>query len=167
MTWPLVKPASGYSTLSRFDSVSVRLSTRTVTFSRLTDHLTWRLVGPHATPGRMAQATVARPLTKANLADQCGLDPVRAARVFAWDCVGKGRILALQGFQILAELAERLLREPGADVSGVQQLALLVRYAEKQRADEVGTTSFARLPTTDDHFLCAEVLHLEPAVRTL
>src|SRR2546421_5930871 len=107
MTWPLVKPASGYSTLSRFDNVSWRSSTLTVTFrgapaesrsdfggwgSGLTDDLVGRLVRAQPPPGRMPQPAVARPLAEAHLADQPRLDPARPARVLPRDGAGERRV---------------------------------------------------------------------------
>src|SRR5436305_8371192 len=83
MTSPLVNPVSGYSTLSRFDSVSVRPSTCTATFadSRLTGHLAGRLVRAQPAPRGMAQPAVAGPLGEYDLAHEFGCDPLRVLRM--------------------------------------------------------------------------------------
>src|SRR5689334_17940409 len=60
--------------------------------SALTYYLGRRLVGPQATPGRVPQPAVARPLRERDLADQPGCDPVRITGVGARH-VGEGRAL--------------------------------------------------------------------------
>src|SRR3954453_11028450 len=114
MTWPLVKPTSGYRTLSRLDSVSSRFPTRTVTLLLgLTDHLTRGFVRSQPAPSRVAQPSVTGPLAEAHLADNLRVDPMCATCVFARHGVGKRRVFPFQRFKLLPELPQGLLGEPG------------------------------------------------------
>ena len=57
----------------------------------------------------MAQAAGARPLGEAELADELGLDPGRVAVARR---VGERRVVAAQGAQALAEIAQRRAVKP-------------------------------------------------------
>src|SRR5207253_816580 len=82
----------------------------------------------------MAQAPVARPLGEADLGDELGLDPRRAA--YAGDLVvaGERAAVARKRAHLRAELLEHLAVEPGPDLARVDQVAVAV-VAEEQRAE--------------------------------
>src|SRR4051794_36724686 len=110
MTSPLVKPVSGYSTLSRLLRDRVRPSTLTGTLSGLIGHtfpddLRRRLVGAQPAPSRMPQPTLARPLGERDLTDEVGLDPLRIARVLAGHGRRKGRGVAPTRGEVVLEVA--------------------------------------------------------------
>src|SRR5712664_1453473 len=110
MTWPLVKPTSGYRTFSRLVSLSVRPSIWTSTSVLLATfayHLTRRLVRPQPLERRRAQLAGPGPLDELELAHQLRLHEVRAFGRRA--AVERARFSArfpLQWLQQLAELLE-------------------------------------------------------------
>src|SRR5579885_423058 len=150
MTSPLVKPTSGYSTLSRLDKVSVWSPTFTVTFvdSRLTAYLVRRLVRPQPAPGRMAQPPVFRPLGEGDLADELRRHPARVLRLRSRHVVGERRGVACELRQVGLEVAQHLVGEPGADVTDVLQPAG-PGHTDEQRTDQPVPPPLARLPAAD------------------
>src|SRR5262245_11513000 len=90
MTSPLVKPAAGYSTLSRLDSSRVTPSTLTTTRS-LIDALRGRLVGPQPLQAREAQPAVRRLLPVPDLHHHLRAYPCGVLAVLAGQLGGERR----------------------------------------------------------------------------
>src|SRR4029079_1169339 len=80
---------------------------------------------------RLPQPIITRPLGEADLSDQVGARPVRAARERTR--VDERRVRRLQLSQLRAKLAQRRRGVPGADLSGLFELAVLV-VADEHRA---------------------------------
>src|SRR5436305_13058855 len=82
MTSPLVKPAAGYSTLSRLDSSNCCPSTRTSSRSGIGDLLGSQVRTQPLEPGE-AQPTVRRPLAELDFDHFLGTYPDRVFRILA------------------------------------------------------------------------------------
>src|SRR5258708_13834725 len=81
MTWPLVKPASGYRTFSRLVSLSVRPSIWTSTsvlLATFTHHLDRRLVRPQSLQFRRPQLLRVGAFQELELSHQIGFRNVRS-----------------------------------------------------------------------------------------
>src|SRR5436190_12661920 len=101
----------------------------------------------------MTQPTVTRPLAEADFAYQFRLDPVRAPCMLPRHGVGERRVIASQRLQVVGKVTQRLLGEAGADVPGVQQPPVVIRYAEEERTDHVCSPAFTGLPAADHDLL--------------
>src|SRR2546421_9701118 len=82
MTSPLVKPAAGYSTLSRLESSNCCPSTRTSSRSGIGDLLGTQVRTQPLEPGE-AQPTVRRPLAELDFDHFLGTYPDRVFRILA------------------------------------------------------------------------------------
>src|SRR4029077_10454591 len=126
-------PASGYRTLSRLVSLSVRFSIWTSTsvdLATFAHHLFRRLFGAHSLEGRGAQLAGLRPLDELDFGDELRLHEVGCFRRRAdveWALVLSQRLhRALQ-------LIEHRICEAGPHLAGVDELVLGV-VADEQSA---------------------------------
>src|ERR1700752_5394966 len=127
MTCALVKPTSGYSTFSRFVSLSVRpsiLTSTDVSLATLSHHLTRGLVVAKSLEGRRAQLPAARPLDELEISHQLRLHEMSGAwrrrALLEWIHLGGERL------QLQVELVERFVRETGADLARIHELGVAV-----------------------------------------
>jgi len=102
----------------------------------LADNLGGGLVVAHPKEARLPEPTLTRPLGEADLGNQLGASPVRAARDRSR--IGERRLRRLQLPQPHPKLAERRCGVTGTDLPGVFELASLV-VADEEGA-EVGET---------------------------
>src|SRR5258708_505951 len=170
MTWPLVKPASGYRTFSRLVSLSVLPSIWTSTSVLLATfayHLARRLVRPQPLERRRAQLAGPGPLDELELAHQHGPREVRAlGRCAPVERARFAARFALQRFQQLAELLEHLVREACADLARVHELTVVV-IAHQQSARIPAPLALAFEPARDHELLAHAVLDLLPDAAAL
>src|SRR5215469_1889832 len=119
-TWALVKPASGYSTLSRFESASLWPSTSTGTFcdSGLTDHLGRIFVIAQALVRRRADAAGLSPERVRDLGHKYRLYPAREPAILRRQRVAERRGIPAQRRQPRLQHPQCLLGEPGTDMPG-------------------------------------------------
>src|SRR5205085_2202797 len=71
-------------------------------------------------------------------------------------------LLRAQRLERPPEQRERLLREAGADLAGVDKAALVVVVADGERADPPAPAPLPRGPAADHQVLAGDVLHLHP-----
>src|SRR5579859_2053315 len=161
MTWPLVKPASGYRIFSRFVSLSVRSSIRTstaVSLATLAHHLACGLVRAQSLEGRRSQLAGSGPLHELELCHEPRLDEMRS--------LGRRPHLERAGLDLerlhqALQLAEHRVAEASAYLAGVHKLAVLV-IADQERAGLTATLALAFHPTPDHKLLPVAVLDLQP-----
>src|SRR5712664_135482 len=166
MTWPLVKPASGYRTFSRLVSLSVLPSIWTSTSVLLATfayHLTRRLVRAQPLERRRAQLAGLGPLDELELAHQLRLHEVRA---FGRRAAVERTCFPLQWLQQLAELLEHLVSEASADLARVNELTAVV-IAHQQSARIPAPLALAFEPARDHELLAHAVLDLLPDAAAL
>src|SRR5260370_5262864 len=163
MTCALVKPASGYSTLSRLDSVSFRPSTSTVTLlaSGLTNHLRRLLIRSQALVGRRTQPSGPGPLRELDIGYQLRLHPLSVTGIFWRNRRRERRGSPAQRRQALPEHSQCLLGEPGTDVPAVHKLAGVVD-TDQQRAEVPRPAALTWLPAADHDLLPVLILDLAP-----
>src|SRR3954447_10388712 len=120
------------------------------------------LVLAQSEEARLTQPAGAGPLGEADLGDEPRLDPVGALRQ-RLDGLAEGRLVRLERVELLAQVRQRPGVEPGADLAGVAQDAVLV-VADEQRAE--ADARALRLGEAADHdLLLEEALELEPVTR--
>src|SRR5690348_6613375 len=166
MTCALVKPTSGYSTFSRFVSLTVRRSIWTstdVSLATFAHHIAGRLVDAKALEGRRAQLPAARPLHELELGHDLRLDEVRGLRRRPEI---ERVLVGGQRFEPGVELVQDLVGEARADLARVDKLAVLV-VTDEQRAGIALAFAFALEPPTDDQLLAVVVLDLLPRAGSL
>src|SRR5260370_2706707 len=163
MTCALVKPTSGYRTFSRLVSLRVRPSICTstaVSLATFAHHLLRGLVDAKSLEGRRAELPAPRPFHELELGDDLRLDEVGGSRRrragLEWVLVGG------DGLQLCVQVVERFVGEPGTDLSGVDELPLLVVVAHQERARISASLALAVEPAADDELLPEMVLDLLP-----
>src|SRR3954447_5104233 len=128
--------------------------------SPLPHHLPRRLVLPHPEEARVAKAPVGGPLGEADLRHQLRLHPGRATHAGNLVVAREGPRRPLALAHLGADLVQRRAVEPGADLSGVDQLAVAV-VAEQERTELLARA--ARCGEAADHdFLAVLALELQP-----
>src|SRR5438270_3622787 len=163
MTWALVNPTSGYSTFSRFVSLRVRPSIWTstaVSLATFAHDLSCRLVAAETLEGGGAELAAARPFHELELGHDLRLDEVRGP--WRLGSGAEGVRLCGERLQLVVELVERLVREAGPDLAGVDEPAVAVVVADQQGAGVAAALPFAVEPAADDELLPVAVLDLEP-----
>src|SRR5882672_11670808 len=106
----------------------------------------------------MANTTLFRPLREAHLGDERGLDPVMAAA--GRRALIERRRRARQRLQQIADRAQGLVVEAGADLAGVHEPFCLV-HAQVESA-EGPARALGIGPAADDELLPQVALDLEP-----
>lgn len=92
------------------------------------------------------------PLAVFDFADEFGFHPVGVRGVYPRHGLGERAVRAAEPFEPPVEVAQDGFAEPGADVAGVAQPAVLV-YAEQQGADHATAAARPWRPATDDDLL--------------
>ena len=113
-------------------------------------HIFGVLVGSEPVPARVPHASVAGPFGERDLADQAGFHPVRAAGIRGRHRGAERAVVALQRAKLPHQLTEHRLGEPGADVPGILQAAVVVVDTHEQGSDRVRAAALAVLPAADD-----------------
>ena len=124
-------------------------------------HVARRLVLAQALEARMPQPSVTRPLGKGDLRDELRLEPHRALALLARHLL-EGRARALERLELPREPVEVGRVEAGADLAGIDQLAVLER-AEQQRGERLALHVGAAI-AADHEFLAAQAFDLEPVL---
>src|SRR2546430_5740650 len=132
MTSPLVKPAAGYSTLSRLDSSNCCPSTRTSSRSGIGDLLGAQVWTQPLESGE-AQPTVRGPLAELDFDHLLGTYPDRVFGILAGERRRERRVGNGQGPQQAEHLALVGGLDPAADPPAEDQ-APRTRYPDQQRA---------------------------------
>src|SRR6266852_2524817 len=161
MTCALVKPTSGERTFSRLVSLRLRPSIWTsteVSLATFAHHLASGLVEAETLECRRAQLASPRPLDELELAHDLWFDEVCRT----WRRAEIERILVRgQWLQRLVQLFQCLVREPGTDLSGVGEFAVLV-IADQNGARIAAPLAFALEPAADHELLAHPVFDLLP-----
>ena len=111
----------------------------------------------------MAHTSGAGPGGERHFGDQVRLDPVDGAlQVLAGDLqIARG--IGAKAVEAVAQHAQRIVGEAGADAAGIVQPALRVVVAEVERA-QAGAAAGGFGPAEDQQLLAAGALHLQPVV---
>ena len=121
------------------------------------------LVVAQAEEARVAQTAVAGPLGEPDLGDELRLDPGHAALADRCRVRERRRPVRASSRSSLAEVAQRVVVEPGPDLARVPQAAVVV-VAEQQRP-ELDPRAARRREAADHELLALLALELQPVAR--
>src|SRR5207248_619111 len=116
-------------------------------------------------PGWLAEPALGAPRTECHLGDELRAQPYRIAGVLAGYRVGERCGGLPQRVEALAQNAQRLVGQAGADLADVAQPAVRVVHAEQQRADRARPPARARPVPADDDLGRARERYLDPGRR--